>query len=278
MIAASDLAVGPNRFIAAIVDQRTNALITDAQVHLQFFKLDDSGRPQALKSEMDARPLTIQKNYTHVHPDGKVETHEAGSVGVYLANVEFDVSGPWGVAITGTQNGAQPLPTLTPSFAVRPKSLSVPVGQPAPRTRQTLLRDVADISEIDTSNPPDPQMHDTTIADAVGSGKPTVIVFATPGFCQTQICGPTKDLVDQLYQKYQGQANFIHVEPYDLKKLRSGQKFDTVRATDEWGLQTEPWVFLVDRDGKVAAKFEGIVSVEELEGAFTSLLVSTNGY
>jgi hypothetical protein len=137
---------------------------------------------------------------------------------------------------------------------------------------------VKDIFEIDTSNPPDPYMHNLTIADAVTSGKPTVIVFSTPGFCQTQLCGPTKDMVDQLYQKYQGQAHFIHVEPYALEKARSGQKLEAVPATADWGLQSEPWVFLVNREGKVAAKFEGIVSFEELEEAFTPILVSAKGY
>ena len=278
VFASSDLAVGPNRFVVGLVDQRKNSLITDAQVHLQFFKLGDGGRPQALKVEMDARPLTVNKNYTHVHKDGTLETHEAGTVGVYLASVQFDSPGHWGVAITGTQKDGQPLPALTPSFEVRERSASFPVGQPAPRTRQPTLSDVQDISEIDTSNPPDPQMHAMTIADAVTSGKPTVIVFATPGICQTQICGPTKDLADRLYEIYQGQANFIHVEPYDLKKLRSGQKFETVPAMAEWGLESEPWVFLVDRDGKVAAKFQGIVSFEELEGTFTPMLASARGY
>ena len=59
LVASSDLAVGPNRFMAALVDQQKHALVTDAQLHFQFFKLDGGGRPQALKAETDARPITI---------------------------------------------------------------------------------------------------------------------------------------------------------------------------------------------------------------------------
>ena len=33
----------------------------------------------------------------------------------------------------------------------------------------------------------------------------------------------------------------------------------------EWSLPTEPWTFLVGADGKIAARFEGTVSVLELE-------------
>lgn len=277
IIASSDLTIGSNRFLLGLADQEKMSLVIDAQLHLRFFKLDEAGRPQALKAEMGARPLTVQKNYTHVHQDGQIETHEAGTVGVYLANVEFDSPGAWGVVITGMQKEGQPLPTLTPSFEVQEKSSTVAIGQPAPRTVQHILSDVKDIFDIDTSNPPDPHMHSMTIADAVTSGNPTVMVFSTPGFCQTQLCGPTKDMVDQLYQKYQGQANFIHVEPYDLEKARSGQKLEAVPATTDWGLQSEPWVFMVDQEGKVAAKFEGIVGFDELEGAFTALLAPSKG-
>jgi hypothetical protein len=119
IIASSELTVGPNRFLLGLADQEKMSLVIDAQLHLRFFKLDEAGRAQALKAERDARPLTVQKNYTHVHQDGQIETHEAGTVGVYLANVEFDSPGAWSVVITGRQKEGQPLPTLTPSFEVR---------------------------------------------------------------------------------------------------------------------------------------------------------------
>jgi glutathione peroxidase-family protein len=41
----------------------------------------------------------------------------------------------------------------------------------------------------------------------------------------------------------------------------------------QWGLQSEPWTFLVGRDGLVKAKFEGSVSAAELEAAIRRLLL-----
>ena len=277
-IISSDLAVGPNRFMVGLWDPAKNALIIDAQLHFRIFKLDGQGGGTGLKAEVDARPLTIEKNFTHVHEGGKLETHGAGVVGIYVAQVGFDSSGQWGVEITGTADG-RPIGPLRPAFAVAEKSSSIAVGDPAPRTVQTILADVGDISEIDTSNPPSPHMHSMTIADAVTSGKPTIIVFATPGFCITKLCGPSKEAVDALYEKYNGQANFIHVEPYDLEKARSGQELKTLPwIVPEWGLRTEPWIFLVDREGKIASKFEGVVSTEELEAALSALLASGTRY
>lgn len=273
VIVSTDLAVGTNRFVIGLIDRETKALVLDARLHFRFFRLENRGAKEILKAEADARPLTIQKSYTHIHNDGTIETHEAGAIGIYIARVDFDSPGDWGVEVTGTRDG-QPLPVLTPAFEVRKGSLSVAPGKSAPRTVQPILRDVVDVLSLDTSNPPDPHMHDMTIAAAVRSALPTVIVFATPDFCHSRTCGPTKEMVDQLYEKYRGQANFIHVEPYDIRKARSGEGLEPVAAMAEWGLRTEPWVFLVDREGVVAAKFDGIVGFDELEAAFKPLLIS----
>jgi hypothetical protein len=115
-------------------------------------------------------------------------------------------------------------------------------------------------------------MHQMTIADAVTSGRPTLIVFATPAFCVTRVCGPTKQMVDQLYPQYKDEVNFIHVEPYELEPARSGEGLIPVPAVGEWGLPTEPWAFIIDKEGNVAAKFEGIVAPSELEEALQNVL------
>ena len=40
-----------------------------------------------------------------------------------------------------------------------------------------------------------------------------------------------------------------------------------VPAVIEWGLPSEPWVYVVDADGNATARFEGAVSPEELADA-----------
>jgi len=269
VVVSQDLAIGPNRFVMGILDS-DNAQVLGADLHLRFFLLQ--GQDATLKLEADTEALSITKTYTHTHDDGTVESHEAGETGVYVANVEFDAAGQWGVEVTGTVGG-QELEPLRPVFEVRDMSLSPGIGEEAPGSVQPILSDVADISEIDTSETPNPEMHDTTIADAVSSGEPTVIVFATPAFCVSQICGPAKQIVDDLFEAYGSQANFIHVEPYDVEKAQSGGGLEILPfITADWGLQSEPWVFVVGRDGKIAGKFEGIVSYEELEVALTATL------
>jgi hypothetical protein len=45
-----------------------------------------------------------------------------------------------------------------------------------------------------------------------------------------------------------------------------------VQSVTDWGLPTEPYTFVVDGSGKLSAKFEGIVSADELTAAFDAVL------
>ncbi len=268
VIVSSELAVGENRFMIGLLSSE-NEEIVGAAVAFRFFKLD--GDQQELREEARATPITLEKTYTHTHEDGTVETHEAGQSGVYVAAVRFDEPGQWGVEVTATVADV----TYDPSaigFVVLEESASVALGAPAPRSETLTLDDVEDVAQIDTSNPPIPEMHTLTIAEAVTSGRPSVIIFATPAFCLSRICGPTKDVVDDLFKQYTGDVNFVHVEPYELDKARSGEGLFPVPATSEWGLTSEPWVFLVDSQGNIAAKFEAVVTLDELKTALEPLL------
>jgi glutathione peroxidase-family protein len=78
--------------------------------------------------------------------------------------------------------------------------------------------------------------------------------------------------MNPLYEMYQDQAIFIHIEPYKLKELRDGIARIPVEATEEWNLQTKPWLFVIDSDGRIAAKFEGITALTEMETMLRQVL------
>jgi glutathione peroxidase-family protein len=40
----------------------------------------------------------------------------------------------------------------------------------------------------------------------------------------------------------------------------------------EWNLRSEPWIFVVDADGMVRARFEGLTTRAELEAALRQML------
>ena len=93
---------------------------------------------------------------------------------------------------------------------------------------------------------------------------PFVVTFATPAFCESRACGPTVEVVDEVRRRTAGSGvRFHHVEIYEGNDPNNPVN----RWVTEWNLPSEPWVFVVGSDGKVAARFEGHVSVEELRAA-----------
>ena len=137
---------------------------------------------------------------------------------------------------------------------------------PAPRS-ETPTGDEFPLAEISSDPDPDPSFYDLSLADAVADGRPTVVVFATPAFCQTAVCGPTLDIVKGMTGAHPG-VDFVHVEVYT--NLDDAENLEIVPAVIEWGLPTEPWVFVVDADGIVIARFEGVISVEEISAVLPS--------
>jgi len=261
------LAVGDNRLTMSLTDRDDNPVL-DATVHLRFFNIN--GPKPRPYMEADARFIPVQLSY--VDEQSNHETSVTGSDGAYVAYVNFDEPGNWGVKISVTRDG-RTLDPLPFRFNVLEKPLEPGIGDPAPASRQATLADVSSIEDIDTSFPPRPHMHDVTVADALRAGRPIVIAFATPAFCKSRICAPVMDTVmDPLYAKYRDQAIFIHIEPYELPQLRQANQEEPVPATREWQLQTEPWVFVVDRQGRIAGKFEGIMAADEVEQALLQTL------
>ena len=261
------LAVGENRFSLMLVDQEDSPLL-GADVHLRFFDL--TGGEPLFKSEADTR--FIRSELFVVDEQTGEETRLESSVGVYVTRVDFDTAGRWAVDISVATDSRQ-LELIPLQFDVLEESPEPAVGDPAPASRQLTLADVADIAEIDSSFEPRPHMHDTTVADALATGRPVVVAFATPAFCESRTCGPVMKMVmDPLYEKYQDRAIFIHVEPFKLKELREGAGRIPVEAAQEWNLQTEPWIFVIDAQGRVAGKFEGIIAMDEVEDVLAQVL------
>jgi hypothetical protein len=136
------------------------------------------------------------------------------------------------------------------------------VGTPAPRSRNRIASDVPELKQIDSSEPPDPRLHQTRIADAIAQGKPQMIVFATPRHCTSRVCGPVVDVVRTLIPIHGDRVVFIHEEIWESGSL---QRFSP--TVEEWNLRSEPWIFVVDGTGMVRARFEGLTTRRELEAA-----------
>ncbi len=263
----SGLAVGQNRVSMSIIN-RDDDRVLDAFVRLRYYNLN--AESPKLRATVDARFIPMALSY--IDEQSNRQRSPSGDDGVYVSNVDFDEPGDWGVEITITRSDKKLKPVLF-RFNVLEASTEPAIGDAAPASVQQTLASAASIEDIDSSFPPRPAMHDTTIADALKTGKPLVIAFGTPAYCRSRTCGPVMDTVmDPLAAAYAGRGIFIHVEPYVLRDLREDNIQNTVPAMREWRLSTEPWVFVVDRQGRIVGKFEGITAADEVESVLALAL------
>ena len=180
---------------------------------------------------------------------------------VYSAQIDFPSDGEWRIAALVREDGeikGKPLPSArVGEFSSIPRP-----GQPAPRIHTPTAADVGgDLSRITTRIPPDTQ-NEVDYADALGQ-EPVMLLFATPQFCQSRVCGPVVDVAEQVKQEYGDKAAFIHMEIYNDNDPGKSVR-PQVRA---FNLPSEPWLFAIDREGRVSSAIEGAVGVEGMTAA-----------
>jgi len=264
----TDLSSGVNRIAFALIEENTNTVIKKAPINMRIYQLD-LDRKKIPESEITVTPelVEIPRGYSHLHEDDTAHFHDSVSIGIYVSRPIIPTDGYWLIELDMDPNGSTVY--INPLvIQIRENSLSPSIGSPAPHSEQVILSEASHISDIDTSSPPDPEMHNMTIKEAIENERPTVIIFASPGFCLSLTCGTTKLLIDEMYQKHKNVADFIHIEPYDLDKVRNNQGLVPMDIMYEWGLRSEPWIFLLDSYGNISAKFEGAITKEELENSF----------
>ena len=116
------------------------------------------------------------------------------------------------------------------------------VGQKAPLIHTPTPADVGgDLSKITTRIPPDTQ-NKVDYADVLGK-EPIVLLFATPQFCQSRVCGPVVDVAEQLKQLYGDKAAFIHMEIYN----DNDPSKDVRPQVAAFHLPSEPWLFAIGK-------------------------------
>src|SRR6266511_1307187 len=187
---------------------------------------------------------------------------------LYVTHLQLTRPGKYWVLAEPT--GGRPIQALG-NLVVRTKTLSPSIGSKAfPSQTPTLASDRGDLSKLTTRVPPDRALLRYSIADSLAAHKPFVVVFATPKFCTSRTCGPVVDVVDSVRKRFaKSGIRFMHVEIY--KDTDPAEGFN--RWVKQWHLPTEPWVFLVGRDGRIRAKFEGSIAARELGAAVKRALL-----
>jgi len=270
-VASYDLAAGPaSRFILGIFNEAKGP-VGYGTVPFSFFFLGEnsaSGTPQPGPTAT-AGYIPLPGSPPHPGDTSKPAYLPTSERGVYAADVAFDKPGFWGVTATLDLGGPQKVST---AFKVLAKHAVPAVGDQAPATQNlTTSTPGAPPGAVDsrasaTTPVPDPELHQTTVAQALAEKRPVLLVISTPTYCVSLFCGPVTDMVAGLAKDYANRARFIHIEVW--KDFKAQQLND---AAKEWIARTpdqdinEPWVWLIGPDGKIQARFDNVVSRSELE-------------
>ena len=248
---SEDFAVGDNRVVFLVV-RENGALVQSPAATVEY--ASEGEQPRTAKALL--QPLGAHE---HAHGDDAEPRDHLDVTDVYVAHVDtpkpgryWFVAGPAGEKIQAVG-----------SLEVQEHSVSPALGAKAPASDNPTLG-TGPAKEITTAHPPDTELLRYSIADSIRAHAPFVVVFATPEFCVSRVCGPTVEVVEKVAGKFaRSGIRFIHVEIYKDNDPKKGFN----RWVQEWNLPTEPWVFLVDAAGVIRGKFEGAVSVDELETA-----------
>lgn len=186
---------------------------------------------------------------------------------VYVVNdVELSEPGEWRVVAAINRDGETEMTRVAPSAVVLQDDPLPAVGEQAPVVHTPTTDDVGDITKIDTRVPPD-TMHDIDLADVLGK-KPVVIIFATPALCTSRVCGPVVDIVEEVKDERPNDAAYIHEEIWqDNDSSKPITEPFAAYQPKQPELQSEPWLFVIDSDGKISSRIQGAYSKTELEAA-----------
>lgn len=180
--------------------------------------------------------------------------------GIYETTVSFPKAGAWwaNLEVKGKKGRFAVQVNAEPDNPAPGKPAIV---TPSPTPSHTL-----GVDPICTRDPACP-LHDVSLDDALKSGKPVVLLFATPARCTSRWCGPVLDVLLDAKGPYEGRATFIHVEIYE--NMTSNKLAPTVA---KWDLSFEPILYGIAPDGTIEQRLDGAFDEREVKQALGALI------
>lgn len=207
-----------------------------------------------------ADPMTVAPQYRSEQNAGP-----GGLDAIYWTELPVPRSGVYDL-LSLTRVGSS-LIGATGEMAVAASSPIPNVGQRPPAIATDTLSTVhGNVALLTTRIPPE-NMHSVSFNQVLGK-RPVALLFSTPQLCTSRVCGPVTDITVELAHQFAGRIAFIHEEVYVDNQVTKGLR-PQLKA---FHLETEPWLFAVNRSGVIVARLEGAFGVNELHQALEAAL------
>jgi hypothetical protein len=238
-------------------------LVAGAEVRAPFGVADDEGL-LPVDDNPDALTVTmLDAGGDEIGSPVEVARHAEGLPRAYFP-LRFTPAEP-GIYTGRTEVGGEVLEMAIQVDAADDVSV-IQLGDRLPAIDTPTTADARGVDPICTNDPACP-LHDVTVADALGEGRPIALLVSTPAFCQIAICGPVLDVLLGVSTDHPD-VRFLHAEVYANPHEETDTKAPVV---DELGLTFEPCLVLVGPDGKVVERLDTIFDSAEVSAALASL-------
>jgi hypothetical protein len=257
---------------------------------MPFFATGDGGEPPVLRTgteqrvpwglaDADGAPIhdgvpdlvefALSLDGTAVGSPIPVQRHFSGVPFPYFP-LRFTVAQPGAYTATVTVDGK----ALARNFVVAdPADVRlVQRGEKAIPVETPTSDNARGVEQICTRSPAC-AFHATTLAAALGSGKPTAFIVSTPAFCQTSVCGPVlESLIEAAAAR--PDINFVHAEVYSHFDSANPSASKLTDAVQRYGLTYEPSLMLIDAGGVVTERLDFTWDSVELATGLDALKAS----
>lgn len=225
----------PDRLVFNIIDPANGAAITTPTVNLWIAQDQTSPATGPLTANYRDEGLPADK-------------------GFYETQLTLPSNGTWLAVVEAQRSGKTELGAA--QFQVGPQNAMPKPGDHAIIVPSPTYSDHRGVNPICTAKPICP-MHAISLDAALKSGKPTVLIIATPQFCQSALCGPETQVVGTVAKEFAGRINFIHVEVYRDDKAETVQRQILAPAAAQWRLEQEPVLYYIDKTGIIKSRTIG---------------------
>ena len=196
---------------------------------------------------------------------------------LFRARVPLSAVGRWQVEVLAeshatVRRGAAVLDVL-------PDRGTPALGSFVPGGDTLTMRDAHSLMHHISSDPePLTAFYTWSLDDALAQRQPTVFIMDSYAFRPNAACGGALGILHEIFIDYPG-ITIIHAEPWHMSPgddgmltldPPSGPAVLTAYAR-AWGIAEPPWVFVIDREGRLHAKFNGIIGSDELRAAMASI-------
>ena len=238
-IITEDISIGENRVGFALIDEEGMSIVENVDF---FYKKIDEENSKIIE-------------LTHI-------TKWPNNKSVFTSYLNFESEGFWEIYAKYDGNLTKAV------IEVKKESNTLSVGSYIDPIKTPSLTDNK-IEDISTDIKPDLDLYTYTLSDALEEKKPILLSFSTPGLCVTATCSPQLDELKLIKNKNKDKLIVIHIEVWkNFKEIMSKGDLSigkVNKSVEKFGINTEPWTFLINKDGVVVNRYQGYVSSIEME-------------